>query len=91
MGAEPPEAFRGDFGATLLSDGYAACATYARKTGVAHNSLSPSGTVMVDAELWSARAAAGIEIAEGASIKVVGMEGLTAIVESTEPSGESDE
>ncbi len=55
------------------------------KTGTAHNSLSPGGTVVVDAELWSARAASGIEIAEGATIKVVGMEGLTAIVESTEP------
>ena len=55
------------------------------KTGTAHNSLSPGGTVVVDAELWSARAASGIEIAEGASIKVIGMEGLTAIVESTEP------
>lgn len=64
------------------------------KTGTAHNSLSPGGTVVVDAELWSARAASGIEIAEGASIKVIGMEGLTAIVESTEPSAsleDSDE
>lgn len=54
------------------------------KEGHAHNTLSPEGTVMVDAELWSARAAAGVEITEGATIKVIGMEGLTAIVESTE-------
>ena len=59
------------------------------KEGHAHNTLSPEGTVMVDAELWSARAAAGVEISEGATIKVVGMDGLTAIVESTEPPGNS--
>ena len=62
------------------------------RTGTAHNSLTPGGTVIVDAELWSARAAAGREIAEGSAVKVIGMEGLTAIVESMEPpSEESDE
>ncbi len=60
------------------------------KEGHAHNTLSPEGTVMVDAELWSARAAAGVEITEGATIKVIGMDGLTAIVESTDASGGSD-
>ncbi|MDE2892941.1 MAG: nodulation protein NfeD [Chloroflexota bacterium] len=59
------------------------------KEGHAHNTLSPDGTVMVDAELWSARAAAGVEITEGATIKVIGMDGLTAIVESTESPGDS--
>ena len=59
------------------------------KEGHAHNTLSPEGTVMVDAELWSARAAAGVEITEGATIKVIGMDGLTAIVESTESPGDS--
>ncbi len=55
------------------------------KEGHAHNSLAPGGTVMVDAELWSARSSAGLEIPEGALVKVIGMEGLTAIVESLEP------
>ena len=59
------------------------------KEGHAHNTLSPDGTVMVDAELWSARAAAGVEITEGATIKVIGMDGLTAIVESTDSPGDS--
>ncbi len=54
------------------------------REGQAHNTLSPGGTVVIDAELWSARAAGGAEIAEGAAVKVVGMEGLTAIVESAE-------
>ncbi len=54
------------------------------KAGVAHNLLSPQGTVVVDAELWSARAAAGVEIAQGASVRVIGMDGLTAIVEAEE-------
>lgn len=61
------------------------------KAGHAHSALSPGGTVMVEAELWSARAAAGVEIAEGTSINVIGMEGLTAIVESSEPEEELDE
>ena len=55
------------------------------REGQAHNTLSPGGTVMVDAELWSARSAAGVEIPEGATVRVVGTEGLTAIVESLEP------
>lgn len=61
------------------------------KVGHAHSPLSPGGTVMVDAELWSARSAAGVEIEEGTSINVIGMEGLTAIVESSEPEEELDE
>ena len=56
------------------------------KEGEAHNTLAPGGTVIVDAELWSARAAAGVEIEEGEPIRVIGMEGLTAIVESMTPS-----
>lgn len=54
------------------------------KEGHAHNTLAPEGTVLVDAELWSARAAAGVEINEGSMVKVIGMEGLTAIVEPTD-------
>ena len=61
------------------------------KEGVAHNALSPGGTVVVDAELWSARSAEGTEIGEGAAVMVVGMEGLTAIVESLEPPEADDE
>ena len=64
------------------------------KAGEAHSALSPGGTVMVEAELWSARSAAGVEIEEGASITVIGMEGLTAIVESSESeeaAGDEDE
>ena len=61
------------------------------KTGTAHNSLAPGGTVVVEAELWSARAAAGIEIVEGSTVRVIGMEGLTAIVESLEPPESDDE
>lgn len=61
------------------------------REGIAHNTLAPGGTVMVDAELWSARASEGAEIVEGATVKVVGMEGLTAIVESTKaPESDSE-
>ena len=52
------------------------------QAGVAHNTLSPGGTIVVNAELWSARSAGDIEIDQGAPVRVVGMEGLTAIVES---------
>ena len=54
------------------------------KAGVAHNLIGPTGTVLVEAELWSARAAAGVEIAPGSPVRVIGMEGLTAIVEAEE-------
>ncbi len=55
------------------------------KEGTVHNTLSPGGTIMVEAELWSARSAAEAEIPQGAGVRVVDMEGLTAVVESTEP------
>ena len=61
------------------------------REGQAHNTLAPGGTVLVDAELWSARAAAGVEIAEGAAVRVIGMDGLTAIVESMAPPEDSNE
>lgn len=57
------------------------------KAGVAHNLISPLGTVVVDAELWSARAAAGVEIPQGAPVRVIGMDGLTAIVEAEGAAG----
>ena len=59
------------------------------KEGVAHNLISPTGTVVVDAELWSARAAAGVAIAQGVRVRVIGMDGLTAIVEAE--TGPADE
>ncbi len=55
------------------------------KEGVAHNTLAPGGTIVVEAELWSARAADNAEIRQGDNVRVVSMEGLTAVVESTEP------
>ena len=61
------------------------------KAGMAHSALSPGGTVMVDAELWSARAAANVEIPEGSAVRVIAMEGLTAIVEATEMDDGADE
>ncbi len=54
--------------------------------GVAHNTLAPGGTVVVGSELWSARSSSGSEIEEGESVHVVGMEGLTAIVEPMQAS-----
>jgi membrane-bound ClpP family serine protease len=53
------------------------------KHGVADTELAPEGTVRIRAERWRARCAPGAEpIPAGASVRVVEVEGLTAIVES---------
>ena len=48
--------------------------------GTAKSALDPEGTVLVASELWSARAAAG-GIEKDAPIRVVAVEGMTAVVE----------
>ncbi|MFQ5887539.1 MAG: nodulation protein NfeD [Candidatus Hydrothermarchaeales archaeon] len=48
--------------------------------GTAKTDLDPEGSIFVHGELWSAKAAHGI-IAKSSRIKVVGVEGLTLIVE----------
>ena len=52
--------------------------------GTAHTTISGSGTVIVDSELWSARAVRGL-IPRDTPVRVVGMDGLTVVVEPTEP------
>ena len=52
--------------------------------GTAHTTISGSGTVIVDSELWSARASHGL-IPRDTPVRVVGMDGLTVVVEPTEP------
>ena len=52
--------------------------------GVAHTTITGSGTVVVDSELWSARAASG-RIPQKTPVRVVEMDGLTAVVEPTIP------
>ena len=52
------------------------------KRGVAETELAPHGTVRIRAERWRASCALGVErIAAGASVRVVEVEGLTAVVE----------
>ncbi len=48
--------------------------------GKAVSALDPSGEVMVEGELWKARAVSG-SVQEGEEIEVVGQEGLTLLVE----------
>ena len=52
--------------------------------GVAHNAISPEGTVVVASELWSARSSGG-PIPKGAPVRVLEMDGMTAVVEATIP------
>jgi membrane protein implicated in regulation of membrane protease activity len=52
------------------------------KRGVAETELAPGGTVQIGAERWRATCAASVErIAAGAAVRVVEVEGLTAVVE----------
>lgn len=52
------------------------------KLGAADGELAPEGAVLVRAERWRARCAPGVaRIAAGARVRVVGVEGLTAVVE----------
>ena len=53
--------------------------------GVAHNDIGPTGTAVVQAELWSARSHDGRRIPEGTPLRVVAMDGLTTVVEATVP------
>ena len=53
------------------------------RRGVAESELAPSGTVRVGAERWRALCAPGVQcIAAGAGVRVVAVEGLTAVVEA---------
>ncbi len=53
------------------------------RRGVAESELAPSGTVRVGAERWRALCAPGVaRIAAGARVRVVAVEGLTALVEA---------
>ena len=53
------------------------------KRGVAESELAPSGTVRVGAERWRALCAPGVvRIAAGSAVRVVAVEGLTAVVEA---------
>ncbi|MEM1884785.1 MAG: NfeD family protein [Candidatus Jordarchaeales archaeon] len=49
--------------------------------GVAKTALTPRGQVLVKGEVWSARSADNSTIPEGSKVRVVGVSGLTLIVE----------
>jgi membrane protein implicated in regulation of membrane protease activity len=52
------------------------------KRGVAETELAPEGTVRIGAERWRAACAPGVApVAAGEAVRVVEVEGLTAIVE----------
>ena len=54
--------------------------------GVAQGALSPEGQVLVHGELWRA-VARGAPVAEGAKVRVVGVDGLTLTVERSGEGG----
>jgi membrane-bound serine protease (ClpP class) len=53
------------------------------EVGVVRQALAPRGKVFVHGELWNARAA--VALPEGVPVRVVGLEGLTLIVEALQP------
>lgn len=53
------------------------------EAGTATSDLAPEGTVFVHGEVWRARSEAPVE--SGARIRVVGVEGLTLLVEASRP------
>jgi membrane-bound serine protease (ClpP class) len=57
-------------------------------TGTARDPLSPEGHVLVQGELWRA-VARDAPVAEGAQVRVVGVNGLTLTVEKTAEGGAS--
>ena len=52
--------------------------------GVAHSPIAPDGTAIVESELWSARSSAG-PIPKGTPIRVIELDGMTAVVEAAAP------
>ena len=50
--------------------------------GVARTPLTPTGVVYAAGEEWTARSRSGATIASGATVRVVGQDGLTLIVEA---------
>lgn len=43
--------------------------------------LNPEGTILVEGEIWRARSGSGERIPRGSAVRVVGVDGLTLIVE----------
>ena len=50
-------------------------------TGIVGSRIAPRGSIYVNKEHWSARSSDGAPIDRGSNVRVVGMEGLTLIVE----------
>jgi membrane-bound serine protease (ClpP class) len=57
--------------------------------GQVRSTLAPLGSVYVAGEEWSARSADGTPIDRGASVKVVGTDGLTVLVSATPSTSET--
>lgn len=55
------------------------------KAGRVTQRLAPTGIVHVEGEEWSAVSATGAEIAAGAAVRVIGVEGLSLLVQPAEP------
>ena len=49
--------------------------------GVVRSPLGPEGSIYVGGEEWSARSADELPLPRGQAVRVVGVDGLTAIVE----------
>ncbi|HEX6386472.1 MAG TPA: nodulation protein NfeD [Anaerolineae bacterium] len=58
---------------------------FAGQVGIVHEKLKPRGRVRFQSQIWFAESRSGAEIAAGQHVRIVGVEGLTLIVE---PEGE---
>jgi membrane protein implicated in regulation of membrane protease activity len=56
--------------------------------GVVQAPLTPLGTVLLGGETWSGRATDDSPLARGARVRLVRIDGLTAIVEPVDPADE---
>jgi membrane-bound serine protease (ClpP class) len=73
----------------VASPGLVGAALPAGVTGFVRRPLDPLGSINAAGEEWSARAVGGEPLPRGTAVRVVGMDGLTALVEPDQSSSES--
>ena len=54
--------------------------------GIVDEPLTPTGSVLVHGELWSAQSITGLPVSSGSSVKVVSYQNGLLLVEETDPS-----
>jgi len=73
----------------VVSAGLVGAAPLVGATAVVRRPLDPLGSINAAGEEWSARAVGGLRLPRGTVVRVVGMDGLTALVEPDRSSSEA--